>query len=68
MESSIYLDILKEKLKNVKKAEVFVNPKEISKAVGNRRRNILALKKKGTIISIHGDDNLKKREVRCVCY
>lgn len=68
VESSIYLDILKEKLKNVKKAEVFVNPKEISKAVGNRRRNILALKKKGTIISIHGDDNLKKREVRCVCY
>ena len=68
MESSIYLDILKEKLKNVKKAEVFVNSKEISKAVGNRRQNILALEKEGIIISIHGDDNLKKREVRCVCY
>lgn len=66
VESSIYFDIISNKLMGAKKAIVYVNPKEISKAVGNRRINILKFKEKNTDIKIIGDNNLKRREVRCV--
>ena len=69
VESSIYYDIISEKLKNsdCANADVFVNPKEISKAVGNKRSNIIKIKNTMNIdIKIHPDGNLKKREVRCV--
>lgn len=67
VESSIYLDIMREKLPDNSSVRVFVNPKEISKASGNRRRNIDAIKcEKNTSIKIAGDENLKKREVRFV--
>ena len=70
VESSIYYDIISEKLdSSCSYAEVFVNPKEISKAVGNKRSNISKIKREKNIdIKIHADENLKKREVRCVCY
>lgn len=67
-ESKIYLELIKSKLKSGDRAEVYVNPKEISKAVGNRRGNILALKNDNIEIKIRGDETLGKREVRCVCY
>ncbi|MDO5396573.1 MAG: radical SAM protein [bacterium] len=67
VESSIYLDIMREKLPDNSSVRVFVNPREISKASGNRRRNIKALRnEKNTSVKISGDENLKKREVRFV--
>lgn len=70
VENSIYYDIIKEKLEGIdcEAADVYVNPKEISKAAGNKKRNITKMKKEKNIdIKIHGDENMKKREVRCVC-
>lgn len=67
-ESRIYYDIIRKSLKPGDRAIVFVNPKEMSKAVGNRRRNISELKKENIEIKICEDETLKKREVRCVCY
>lgn len=47
--------------------EIYVNPREISKACGNKRRNIIRLEKEfGVNVNIKGDDKLKKREVRVV--
>lgn len=68
VESRIYFDIIRKALKPGAKARVFVNPREVSKAVGNRRRNISELKKENIEIKICGDETLGKREVRCVCY
>lgn len=71
VENSIYYDIISDKLKNAecKRADVFVNPKEVSKAVGNKRSNIIKVKQEKNIdIKIRTDENLKKREVRCTCY
>ncbi|MGN0106925.1 MAG: radical SAM protein, partial [Hominilimicola sp.] len=71
VESSIYYDLICDKLKNTesRRADLFVNPKEISKAVGNRRENIIKIKQEKNIdIKIHADENMKKREVRCTCY
>ena len=48
---------------------VYVNPSEISKAVGNRRTNIRKIKENtGIDIKISGDASLNKREVRCICF
>lgn len=70
VESSIYYDIISSVIeKDAVRADIFVNPSEISKAVGNRRRNIVKLKNEKNIdIRILEDKELKKREVRCVCY
>ena len=68
VESSIYYDIVSAKLNAGDKAIVYVNPKEISKAVGNKRKNILKFKERNIDIKITGDNELKRREVRCVCY
>lgn len=68
VESSIYFDIIKDRLKEGAKADVYVCPSEISKAVGNRRCNILKFKNMNIDIKIHADRNLGKREVRCDCY
>ena len=69
VESSIYYDVIKEKLDSiptkVNYVKVFVNPYEVSKAVGNKRSNIIKLKNELKInVRIEGDKNLKKREVR----
>lgn len=69
VESSIYLDIMREKLPENANVKVLVNPGEISKAVGNRKRNIEAIKsEKNTVIKIAADNNLEKREVSFVCF
>ena len=70
VESSIYYDVISDKLfENCKKADVFVNPKEISKAVGNKRNNIIKFKNEKNIeIKIYPDEKIGKREVRCTCY
>ena len=47
--------------------EIHVDPREISKVCGNRRRNIERLKKEyGVNAFVKGDSNLKKREVRLI--
>ena len=70
VESSIYYDIICGKLKDgCKRADVYVNPREVSKAVGNKRCNIIKLKQEKNIdVKICTDENLEKREVRCTCY
>ncbi|MFR5430250.1 MAG: hypothetical protein ACLTLI_02880 [Clostridia bacterium] len=70
VESSIYYDIICRKLKDgCKRADVYVNPREVSKAVGNKRCNIIKLKQEKNIdVKICTDENLEKREVRCTCY
>lgn len=71
VESSIYLDLILDALKDVKdkSVRVYVNSREISKAVGNRRENIKKVKEqRGIDIKICADDELQKREVRCDCY
>lgn len=70
VENSIYYDIIRNKLKNCtsKSAEVFVAPKEVSKAVGNKKANILKIKQTtGIDIKVRADEILQKREVRCGC-
>ncbi len=52
VESSIYLDIMRDILPENENVRVFVNPKEISKAVGNHRRNIITLKNEKNTLQI----------------
>ncbi len=70
VESSIYYDIIADSVsEGAERAEVFVNPSELSKATGNRRSNIIKIKNEKNIdIRVCPDKALKKREVRCVCY
>lgn len=69
VESKIYLDIILDALKSVesKRAKVYVNQKEISKATGNKKTNIAKIKElTGIDIKIYADDTLHKREVKAV--
>ena len=69
VESAVYEEIILDKLRDCHAAvaDIYVNPKEISKAIGNRRTNILKIKEKtGIDIKIHADKSLQKREVICV--
>ncbi len=61
-----YLNIIKEELKNKESGEysVFVNKNDISKAVGQRRRNIESLKASGYFVKIFGDEAIKPFEVK----
>lgn len=66
-ESRIYLDIVREMLKELKPTNditVLVNPAEISKTVGQKRCNKNALLNDGFKITVKGDPNLKKYEVK----
>ncbi len=67
VESSIYYDLM---LDNVQgDGIIYVNPKEMSKAIGNKRSNIIKIKENtGALIEIKGDNSLKKREVRYTCF
>lgn len=70
VESAVYYDIIAEALSDVSgKVTVYVNPKEISKAVGNKRKNIIKIKENtGIDLTIAGDSTLQKREVRYTCF
>lgn len=70
VESRIYLDIIMDALEGfkAKRAKVYVNPKEISKATGNKKTNIAKIKElTGIDIKICADEKLGKREVFCGC-
>lgn len=72
VESSIYYDKIsdllrgeKETGKNVK--NLFVNLRDVSKAIGNKRKNVLKIKEKyGIDIRIIGDERIKRNEVMAV--
>lgn len=71
VESEIYYDMILDKLKacDKKRVKVYVNSKEISKATGNKRRNVERIKKEKDIeIKILKDEKLRKREVRIGCF
>lgn len=68
VENSIYYDIFCSELTDGCEYDVFVSPGEISKAVGNKKCNLLKLKKEHNIkINIHTDNDLNKREVKFFC-
>ena len=65
-EGEIYFDKMVEIIDNDKKARIFlVNPKEVSKAVGNKRRNILRIKEKyGFWVKIKPDDTIEAGKIK----
>ncbi len=68
VEGEIYYDMMKKALEGCgEDAVIFVAPSEISKAVGNKRRNILRLcRETGHRIAVKGDKEMAKREVRAI--
>lgn len=66
-ESAVYLDILKEKLKEFKDEKdftVFVKPSEISKMTGHKGCNKQQLLNEGYSITVKGDEGLSKYELK----
>ena len=71
VESAVYYDLILAVVGDSKDCAVTVavNDREVSKAVGNRRRNILKIKNERNIdMKIAGDKNMNVREVRRVCF
>ena len=64
-EGGIYLYEARRLLKNSSEWEktLFVNPKEISKMIGQKKKNIIALKNEGYIISVKGKESLDKYRI-----
>lgn len=65
-ESGVYLNIAKERLKEIKKGGVtiFVNPREISKMTGQKGSNKENLLSEGYKVTVKGDDSLNKYEIK----
>ncbi len=65
-ESGVYLNIAKEKLKEIKKGKVtiFVNPREISKMTGQKGSNKEKLLSEGYKVTVKGDNSLNKYEMK----
>ena len=65
-ESRLFCDKIEDEMKkrNFKSAIVFVSPKSISKALGNRRENLEKLSKKGLKINVKICENLSKYEIK----
>ena len=67
VESAVFYDkitAITDKIKDGK-AVIAVNPRDISKAVGNKRANIIKIKSEKNIdLKITGDSTLKKREIK----
>ncbi len=64
-EGEIYLNQAKELLKGKNKGEynLFVNPKEISKMIGQKGKNKKSLADMGYVVSVKGKDDLKKYQI-----
>jgi len=63
-ESEIYFDKIKELINNTGKTDFLVNPVELSKAIGNRRRNIARIKEMyGVNIKISPDVKVEKGDI-----
>lgn len=63
-ESKIYLDKILKGLGDKKQATVRVNPKEISKVLGNKKKNISELKKRGIEINVKKDGRIKRGNIK----
>lgn len=65
-EGEIYFDLICNELdKNAKITEIFVNPAEISKAIGNKKRNITRIKEKyGTTVRIKADERVLAGKIK----
>ena len=67
VENEIYYGLIMDVIGD-KDGIIYVNPREISKATGNKKRNIIRIKKEtGRDIKIRPDGRLRKREVRYDC-
>ena len=64
VESRIYLKLLCDELKNKGKYTVYVSPREISKALGQKRINLEKLKSLGFDCIIKADESLVPRQIR----
>lgn len=64
-ENKIFADKLVELLKNTdcKNFDVFVNPKSVSKLMGQKRKNIAMFEKDGYNLKVKNDSNLGKYEI-----
>ncbi len=66
-ESEIYLECARKLLKEVKDKKnitIYVNPREISKMTGQKGCNKKALFNDGYIVTVKGDENLNKYEIK----
>lgn len=65
-EGEIYYDELCRLMDNgIKTADFVVNSKEISKAIGNKRKNVVRIKEKyGINIKIHGSNEVEKGKIK----
>lgn len=64
-ESAIYYELAASRLSAGDRAVIYVNPRELSKMLGNRRANIERLKKeRGAEVIVRPDPGLARRELR----
>ena len=65
-ESGVYLNIAKERLKEIKKGKItiFVNPREISKMTGQKGSNKEKLLSEGYKVTVKCDGSLNKYEIK----
>lgn len=63
-QSYIYRDIIEKNINKKGFYEIFVNSKEFSKIIGNKRANLEYFKENGVILEINPDDKLKKYEIK----
>ena len=64
VESKIYLNLFLDKLKDKGKYTIFVSPRDISKALGQKRINIEKLNALGFDCIIKADESLVSRQIR----
>lgn len=62
--SRIFFEKIKSETLNKGKYTVFVNPKDISKVIGQKKENLLKLKELGLEISVIKDENIKPLEIK----
>ena len=62
-DSRVYRKNIADRLQNKGVYNVFVNSMELSKAIGQKRENILFFEKQGYTIYVKSDDSLKKYDV-----
>lgn len=64
--SALYLRRAKEQLKQKGDYIIYVSPKAVSQMIGQKKSNIIALKKEGYNCSVKADENLKENEIKIV--
>ncbi|MEE0944464.1 MAG: radical SAM protein [Clostridia bacterium] len=63
-EGEMFYNRIKAVLADSKTAEIAVNPKDISKAVGNRRKNIERFKEEGCLVHFVQDERVAQGEIK----